>query len=233
MFDQSAAYYDLIYGTFKNYSEEAGKIRTLIHREHPGATTILDVACGTGEHARILADEFSVDGLDLEPAFVNIAQEKVKSGSFTVADMKDFDLGKQYDIVLCLFSSIGYLTQGEDVVRALQCFRRHLAPGGLIVVEPWFTPDQWFPGRVYLNPSQTEEVSICRMSHSSREGHISIIHFHYLVGRKTGVVHLEEVHRLGLYTVEEMLGFFDRAGLRATHDPQGLFDRGLYIARGG
>ncbi len=66
MFSVTAEIYDAIYG-FKDYAGEAMKIRQLIARERPGARTILDIACGTGEHARLLSPDFEVDGIDLEP----------------------------------------------------------------------------------------------------------------------------------------------------------------------
>src|SRR5262249_43988229 len=116
MFALTAQYYDLIY-SFKNYGVETTKIRAAIRKEHPTAHSILDVACGTGEHAKLLSTEFDVDGIDLEPRFVEIARRKVPTGTFSVADMRSFELKKKYDVVQCLFSSIGYLTQGDDVVR--------------------------------------------------------------------------------------------------------------------
>jgi hypothetical protein len=57
------------------------------------------------------------------------------------------------------------------------------------------------------------------------------VHFHYLVGTPEGVEHLTEDHELGLFTVEEMLGFFEQAGLAVHYDPEGIFGRGLYVAR--
>ena len=83
MFTESAELYDLIYSSFKNYSEEAAALAALIRREHPNARTVLDVACGTAEHARLLAGDhgFAVDGLDLDPAFVRIARGKLPRGA--------------------------------------------------------------------------------------------------------------------------------------------------------
>ena len=53
MYSATAEIYDAIY-SFKDYAGEAAKIREIVARERPGARTILDVACGTGEHARVL-----------------------------------------------------------------------------------------------------------------------------------------------------------------------------------
>ena len=139
-YEKSAPWYDLIYFVFKDYSAEADQIGALMEVERPGAQTILDVACGTGEHALHLGERgFLVDGLDLEPNFVRIAAEKNPNGTFIAADMIDFDLGKRYDAVLCLFSSIGYTRTVENLHRTIRCFREHLADDGVILVEPWMT----------------------------------------------------------------------------------------------
>ena len=229
MFSKTARYYDQLY-SFKKYADEAAKICELIRREHPGARSILDVACGTAEHAKLLSSDFAVDGIDLEPQFVEIARGKVPKGSFHVADMRQFDLGKKYDVVQCLFSSIGYLTNGDDVVRALECFARHLAPGGIIIVEPWITPVKWHHMGPDMLCVDQPDLKICRMNVNRVEGNLTIIPFDYLIATRASVEHVQEEHVLALYTVEEMLGFFKRANLRVKHDPQGLDGRGLYVA---
>src|SRR5436190_4742179 len=110
MFDASSEFYDLIYSTIKDYKAEVAQITNLLRRLNPDCRAILDVACGTGEHARLLAAEgFVVDGLDLSPSFVRMARQKHPAGSFFEADMSRFDLSRKYDAVLCLFSSIGYV----------------------------------------------------------------------------------------------------------------------------
>lgn len=78
MFSETAELYDLIYQQFKDYMDESRRIAVLLERVHPEAKSVLDVACGTGEHARILSAKYGyrVNGLDLEPEFVRIAQRK-------------------------------------------------------------------------------------------------------------------------------------------------------------
>jgi len=230
MYSKTAQYYDLIY-SFKDYKQETEEIKALIRQEHPTARTILDVACGTAEHAKYLSSKFHVDGIDLEPEFVKIAQGKLSKGQFCEAEMSDFYLGNQYDVVQCLFSSIGYLKKAEQVVDALNCFKNHLNPGGVILVEPWFSPEQWNIGAPYMLSIDEPDLKICRMNISGIEGNISKMHFHYLIGTSQGVEHFTEDHELALYTLEEMLTFFEQAGLTVQYDPVGLFDRGLYIAK--
>jgi hypothetical protein len=173
-----------------------------------------------------------VDGLDIHEDFVRAAAAKNPAGEYFRADMTDFDLGKNYDVILCLFSSIGYARTIGNVVQTLRCFERHLNEDGIVVVEPWFTPDTWNPdGRVHLLTAETPKGKICRMNISEQEGTLSIIDFHYLVGTASGVEHFTERHENGLFSVNEMKEAFAMARLAVTHDETGLTGRGLYIAR--
>ena len=231
MFSESASLYDLIYSTFKNYEAECMALAALIRREQPGARTVLDVACGTGEHARVLNERhgFEVDGLDLDPAFVRIARDKLRTGKVYEGDMTSFTLPRTYDVVQCLFSSIGYVGTLDNVRRALERFRAHLAPGGLVLVEPWFAPGVLEQGRISINTAETGDVKVARMARMEVAGRLSRIHFEYLIGRASGIEHATEVHELGLFTTEEMLACFQQAGLHATHDPNGVDGRGLFL----
>lgn len=233
MFSNSAEYYDRIYSKFKNYEEECEKIQKILQTQYPTASTILDVACGTGKHAQILHDQYgySVDGVDLEEIFVETARENVPSGNFYQADMTNFSLGKTYDVVMCLFSSIGYVKTQESVIETLKCFRDHLNESGIVIVEPWFTPEVFIPGKIHLTIADDEDVKIVRMSDSRLSGRISRLNFEYLIGTETGIERLSEMHELGLFTTHEMTDCFEKAGFEVEYDSDGLFNRGLYIGK--
>ena len=233
MFAKSAQYYDLIYSSFKDYQSEAGKIACLIQKLNPNALTILDVACGTAEHAKFLNENYNynVDGIDLDEDLLAMARRKIPGTRFEAADMTNFHLGQQYDVVMCLFSSIGYVRSLENVRKTLGCFKNHLSPGGLIIIEPWFTPDSWTPGRIDMKTVESENLKICRMSLTDCEGNLSKIRFEYLIGAAEEIRHEIESHELGLFTVEEMTQCFHEVGLESSYDPDGIFGRGLYVAR--
>jgi len=232
MFSASAEFYDLIYSTKKDYRAEAAQIAARLRRLNPACRTVLDVACGTGEHAlHLAAAGFVVDGLDLDPAFVRIARRKHPAGRFFEADMSDFHLPHRYDAVICLFSSIGYLETLDRVTQALHCFRKHLTDGGVVVVEPWFAPGVLDPNRVFESVGESNGVRVRRISRVEIEGRMSRIRFEYEITGAGGTRRATEIHELGLFTPEEMLSAFRAAQLEAEFDPQGLTDRGLYMGR--
>jgi ubiquinone/menaquinone biosynthesis C-methylase UbiE len=231
MFTESAEFYDAIY-SFKDYAGEARQIAALVRALRPDARTILDIACGTGEHARLLSGQhgFSVDGLDLDPGLLRVAREKHPSGRFVEADMSDFALPHRYDVILCLFSSIGYLVTLDRIARALGCFRRHLAREGVILVEPWFPPGALVDGRVFRFSGVHEGRHVTRLSRNEIDGRVSRLHFDYAVEDAGGVTHASEVHELGLFTEAEMASAFEAAGLTAQFDAVGVSGRGLWTA---
>ena len=146
MFERSARVYDLLY-SFKDYEVEARDLVRLIHERNPGATSLLDVACGTGKHLELLRGDFSdVAGVDLNAELLAIAQERLPDVPFTAADMRTFDLGRTFDAVTCMFSSVGYLRDDADLAEAIARMAAHLGPGGVLIVDGWVRPDAWWPG---------------------------------------------------------------------------------------
>jgi SAM-dependent methyltransferase len=232
MFTESAEIYDLIYAEFKNYPEESERLAALIRRVNPQCHSVLDVACGTGEHMRHLAaNGFRVDGIDLDERFVQLAARKNARARIWCSDMVSLNIGERYDAVLCLFSSIAYVRTLERLVETLLAFRRHLNSGGVIVVEPWFGPGQLDPLFVMRNAAEARGLRVERVSHLEILGRVSRLRFDYTLTDSSGVREATEIHEMGLFTTAEMLAAFTEAGLAVEHDETGLDGRGLYVAR--
>ena len=229
MFSRSARIYDAIYASVRDYPLEAAELDRLIQERRPGARTLLDVACGTGAHLEHLTG-YEVEGLDLEPEMLAVARERLPAVAFHEDDMASFDLRKRFDAVVCMFSSIGYVRTEERLRSAIASMARHLEPGGVLVVEPWLSPDVWMDRHVGAVFVDDPELKIARMNVAQREGTVSMFEFEYLVGTPDGIERFTERHELGLFRVEQYLQAFRIAGLEAEHDQEGPMGRGLYIA---
>lgn len=231
MFLHSEKYYDAIYGTMgKDYAAEADIVhRTIQKYKRSNGNALLDVACGTGSHAGPLSKRYKVEGLDYDKGMLVVARRKHPNSKFHHGNMVDFSLNRQFDAITCLFSSIGYVRTKANLRKAIKTMVDHLVFGGVLLVEPWFTPAQWNTGRIYTTHVNDEDLKITRMSFSSKKGNISGIDFHYLVGTSAGVEHFTERHELGLFTHEEYMTAFQAASLKTIHNKKGLDGRGLYI----
>jgi ubiquinone/menaquinone biosynthesis C-methylase UbiE len=107
LYGELARYYDKLYH-WKDYTDETTKIKELIkqNRSSPGVS-LLEVGCGTGHHIQHLKDTFQCTGLDLNEGILEVAKEKLPNIEFIQADMVSMSLGRKFDVITCLFSSIG------------------------------------------------------------------------------------------------------------------------------
>lgn len=229
---RSAEFYDLAYAG-KPYADEAAAVHARIQAHlRTDGNALLDVGCGTGGHLAHLRAHYRVDGLDLEEGLLRIPRERYPDATFQQGDMGDFDLGRRFDAVVCLFSAIGYVRTEARLRQTLANFARHLRPGGVAVVEPWLAPEVFRPGEPRLDVAESEGMKMARMGRTEWDGDLSVIVFVYVVGHADGIDHWEERHLLGLFTHAQMLDAFRAAGLEVVeHDPAGLTGRGLYVAR--
>ncbi len=229
-YSEAAAWYDALYSGEKDYAAEADVLAALIRELRPTAKVILDVACGTGEHARHLgALGFEVRGIDIEPEFVAIASAKYPEGKFSVADMTTVALPQRFDAIVCLFSSIGYVRTVERLNQTLARLASHLLPGGVLIVDPWFEPEQLTDGGVRVLSVEADALAISRVHRTVISGAISVLEMEYVIGLPTGIQRRSERHHLGLFTQEQMESAFRAARLEVERRGDVLRKRGVYV----
>lgn len=231
VFSKSQRYYDAIYSG-KDYAQEAAHVKRLIaaHKRSDG-NTLLDVACGTGSHVPYLRDEFAYEGLDLDPEMLALVRERFPDVPFHQGDMVDFALGRQFDVVTCLFSSIANVKTEPQLRQAIANLAGHLRPGGVLLVGAFLTPEEWIPGHPHALFVDQPDLKLARLNVSgvAEAGNVAILDFHYLVATPDGIEHFTERHELGLFTEKEYLSAFTRSGLNVLHDTEWLAGRGMYI----
>lgn len=229
MSEMSAELYDLMYER-KDYGAAAEELHRRIQTALPGARDLLDVACGTGRHLEHLAAHYRVEGLDVNPRLLERARSRCAGAELHVGDMTDFDLGRTYDVVTCLFSSIGYVRTRTRLRRAIASMARHLRSPGLLIIEPWFTPESFWREHVVANFHDHPDIKLAWMYRHRRRGRVAVLDIHHLLARKQGVNHFVERHELGLFSREDMQDALrGQGGLTVSYEETDIFDRGLYV----
>jgi SAM-dependent methyltransferase len=232
MYTQSAKYYDALYHALgKDYKQEAERIEQIVsERCRSGGNTLLDIGCGTGRHIEALRDRFTCEGLDVDRTMLDIARERNPGLAFHLGDMIGFNLGKRFDVITCLFGSIGYAPNTQRLDQSIHTFVRHLKPGGVIIVEPWVKPADWVDGQVNALFVNEPDLKVARMSVARRDANVSILNFHYMVASHDGIRTFTEPHRLTLFSDNEYQEAFRRSGLFFEYEENGLTPgRGLYV----
>jgi ubiquinone/menaquinone biosynthesis C-methylase UbiE len=235
MYTESAAWYDRLHKD-KNYAAESRLIVDHVRRHHPNAGTLLDVACGTGGHLRHLREEFACEGVDVEPGQLDIARRELPEMSFTQGDMTDFDLGRRFDVVTCLYSAIAYVRTVGRMRAAMRCMARHLEPGGVLLVEPWLQPDitvdvedTWVDGGSAVVVLEDDDMKLVRVRVFRVYGTMSELVMHYVCARDGEIVTKTERHQVAMFTRAELVDAAAAAGIEASWDSDGLTGRGLLV----
>ena len=232
-YERSAEVYDLYY-SWLDYAAHAETVRALLEAHNPGARTVLDLGCGTGLYTEQLANWYDVIGLDLSESMLAVARRRLPQTRFHLADMTSFELNERFDGLVCMFSSVAYLTTPDDLGGMIRSCAAHLNPGGVLIIEPWFAPDAWMESHIGSRVVEGDGLVVARIDTSVRNGNRVAMRWAWAVAWDDG--HAEafvEEHRTGLFTVDEYVELFAAAGLRAEYDPGGPLGRGLHIATKG
>jgi SAM-dependent methyltransferase len=180
----------------------------------PSGARILDVPCGQGRHAHLLAEAgFEVDGLDYSEDLLAIARERGtgKTLRYARGDMRKLPARwtGRFDAVLNLFTSFGFFLDPNDDRRVIAEFARVLAPGGVLlwhggsrdgVMAKFLDRDWWRSddGTMIGHERSFDALSGVMTIHTSWEGKH---------GRG------EREHRIRLYTATRLAELCAEAGL--------------------
>jgi SAM-dependent methyltransferase len=142
VFGVYSKYYDLLYKD-KDYTGEAEYIHSLAQKYNPGATSLIDLGCGTGRHAFLLAEKgYQVSGVDLSEEMLEVAKVKYAHPkiAFYQADATKVRLNKKVDVATALFHVVSYQTTNENLTGIFQTAQEHLNDGGIFIFDCWYGP---------------------------------------------------------------------------------------------
>jgi SAM-dependent methyltransferase len=141
VFRNYSKYYDLLYQD-KDYNLEAKYIIDLLKKYSPNAQSVLELGCGTGKHAYILAENgYSILGIDNSKTMLYEAK-KVSSSSvkFRLGDARNFRANQKFDAVISLFHVASYQTTNDDLINYFKTANAHLDRDGIFIFDCWYGP---------------------------------------------------------------------------------------------
>lgn len=231
-FSDPAELYDLIYAT-KDYAAEANALRAVLHEAGiPDGARVLEGACGTGAYLAPLSETFEVGGFDLDPKMVGVLRRKLPQAEAFVADLATVSVSAPWDAALSLFGGLAYLLDEERLVQGCRALASCVRPGGVVIVEPWVTPEEHPPNQVHMAAVDLPFLKVARQVAPTLTDGVLHLDFHYLVARPGLPVELvRDENRLRLYTVDAVHGAMESAGLTVTRVHPEAFARGLLVGR--
>lgn len=170
---------DLYEHEYKRRRDDVNYYVAMAAGELPPGAEILDLCCGSGRVTRaLLRAGFVVQGLDasapmLERARRGTAQLPKRfrdKASFVVGDMRNFDLGRQFPLVISAFNSFEHLYSREDIEAALACVRRHLTPDGVFAFDVQMPDLAWLlkdPDKRWARTKFKHPVTKQRLAYST------------------------------------------------------------------
>lgn len=218
-----AGCYDALYAE-KDYEAECDLIERVLRTYGEGKiASILDLGCGTGNHALPLARRgFEAIGVDRSEFMVEQARSKAASSGptshadFYEADIRSVDVGRRFDAALMMFAVLGYQLANEDVIAALRAARRHLDPGGLFLFDVWYGPAVLFQRpseRVKIVPTATGKILRVSSGALDTDRHACTVRYHvWTFAADRLLSETEEEHTVRYFFPLELNLFLETAG---------------------
>jgi SAM-dependent methyltransferase len=226
VFNSYARYYDLLYRD-KDYRGEAHFVENLLCRHAPGSRSILELGCGTGAHAALLAEEgYQVFGVDMSVDMLEranarrekLAPEHGQRLMFVQGDVRSIRVAGKYDSVISLFHVMSYQTDNEDIRAVFGTAMTHLKPGGIFVFDCWYGPAV-LTNRPSVRVKEMEDdfIIVTRIAEPVMYANDNIVDVNYHVfvkNKQAGVVEeLRETHRMRYLFKPELIDISREFGL--------------------
>ena len=223
VFGNYARYYNLLYQD-KDYAAEAQFIHQLLKTHAPATKSILELGCGTGKHAALLAElEYEVYGVDLSADMLEQAEKRLPTLNPEVASKLKFSQGdvrtvrveRQFDAVISLFHVFSYQTTNQDLEAAFATAKAHLKPGGVLIFDCWYGPAVLSDRpTVRVKRLEDEEISVTRIAEPVIYPNDNLVDVNYQVfikNKATGIVEeVQELHKMRYLFKPEIEGLFSQ-----------------------
>jgi len=184
---------------------------------------LLDVACGTGTHVKFFRKSFNVTGIDISKEMLALAGKKHPDVDFRECDMTNFDLGRRFGSIICLYGSIAFVKTKDRLKAAISCFSNHMDKGAVLVLVPWSNKEDFKEIIVADKEKKGNGVKAVRLEHVKlyKKDFVKI-EYHYLVGMNKKISYYRGHHPvIGLFSKTDYRDAIRGAGLEVAEEYRG------------
>ena len=214
IYKKFAKYYDKIYAE-KDYESEIKFVKWAINKHKTSiGNKLLDVACGTGNNTILLKDDFKTTGVDISPEMLKLAKKKLPGVKFIKGDMKNLALSERFDVIVCMFASIAYNLNYDELESTLKIFYNHLQPGGVVVFDLHIHDDYFLGDRVWVNTVVEKDLQIARISPSPQRKDVLDLNMIMLVKDKGKIDFEIDQHQIGLFNANKIKKVMSAVGFK-------------------
>lgn len=129
-------FYDLIFQHSPQYEQKCEDVQFWLDMSRHYGSPVLELACGTGRVSTALREQgFDVTGLDISASMLAVAQEKSAGVRYLQRDVRNFDLGQQFPLIIFPYDTFTHLHTLADVKACLRCVKQHLTPDGCFILD--------------------------------------------------------------------------------------------------
>jgi SAM-dependent methyltransferase len=245
-FTDLAAYYDELMDVVP-YDFWAEYVMTLLNLVGSRPQTILDCACGTGNLSFELAKfGIQITGVDISLPMIAEARRKAADINlpfpilFHHGNLTSFNLGQTFDTATCLYDSLNYILDTDELTKAFSCIRKHLIRGGIFVFDlnsEWafeanlFTQSSHKTGKTLHYDWQARfdtDTKICTVSMSFKRRDATGNETDFQEQHKERAYSIDEIEQILLKTGWELLHIFDAYTLNR---PRRRSERWFFVAQ--
>ena len=199
-----------------DYEATVAFYNEILKREGLQPRTAVDLACGTGSVAEILAQQgLEVTGVDLSEEMLTVAMEKVmdmeKPPRFVCQPLQELRLPRGVDLAVCALDSLDYITNPDDCKEAIRRVYKALNPGGIFIFDV-NTPEKLraMDGQVFLD--EDDDVYCIWRGEFDRDTNICSYGMDLFQRRENVWERFFEEHREYAYSQEQLTEYLKAAG---------------------
>lgn len=134
-YDPFAAIYDRYWGA-EYHAQVLPVVERLLLSRLQQRASVLDVCCGTGKFtATVQQSGFELTGIDASEAMLSYARRNAPDAYFTLADVRSFSLGRQFDAAYSVFESLNHVPDLQGLRTAFDRVREHLKSRALFLFD--------------------------------------------------------------------------------------------------